>query len=79
MTIKKHVHILLSENASGTVGYCETCHVVELEFSAISLRLDEQSLEMLSTLLKDAQFRLNVYLTEKQKFTPKQPTDLMFH
>jgi hypothetical protein len=79
MATKKHIHILLAENQSGSVGYCESCHVVELEFGAISLRLDEQSLEMLSTLLRDANFRLNVYQKEKQRFKQDLPADLMFH
>lgn len=79
MATKKHVHILLVENQSGSVGYCESCHVVELEFGAISLRLDEQSLEMLSNLLKDANFRLNVYQKEKQRFAQTLPANLMFH
>ena len=79
MATKKHIHILLAENQSGSVGYCESCHVVELEFGAISMRLDEQSLEMLSTLLRDANFRLHVYQKEKQCFKQDLPADLIFH
>jgi len=79
MSSKRHAHILLSENQSGSVGFCETCNVVELEFGAISLRIDEQSLASLGTLLKDATHRLTVYKNEKHRFMANQPEDLMFH
>lgn len=79
MSSKRHAHILLAENQSGSVGFCETCNVVELEFGAISLRIDEESLARLSTLMKDATHRLTVYKSEKQRFTAKLPEDLMFH
>ncbi len=79
MSSKKHAHILLSENQAGSVGFCETCNVLELEFGAISLRIDEQSLTYISKLLKDAEFRLNAYKNEKQRFLNNIPEDLMFH
>lgn len=79
MSAKEHPQILLSENQSGSVGYCESCQVVELEIGAISLRVDEQSLEMLSALLKNATYRLNVYKKEKYRFTQDLPEKLMFH
>lgn len=79
MTAKKHPHILLAESSAGTVGYCETCHVVELEIGAISLRIDENTLALLGRLLRDADYRLNVYQNEKHKFTQNLPADLLFH
>ncbi|MGB2831746.1 MAG: hypothetical protein WBC07_02275 [Methylotenera sp.] len=78
-TKKQHAHILLVENQAGIVGYCETCHVVELEISAISIRVDENTLALLGRLLKDADCRLNIYQNEKQKFMQATPADLMLH
>lgn len=79
MSAKKHPHILLAENQAGTVGYCETCHVVELEIGAISLRIDENTLALLGRLVRDADYRLNVYQNERQKFKNDAPLDLMLH
>jgi hypothetical protein len=79
MSAKKHPQILLAENKSGSIGYCESCQVVELVIGAISLRVDEQSLEIISALLKDATYRLNVYKKEKYRFTQDLPEELMFH
>jgi len=79
VTAKKHPHILLAENHAGSVGYCESCHVVELEIGAISLRVDENTLALLGRLLRDADYRLNAYQNERQKSTQYLPEDLRFH
>lgn len=80
MAVKKqHPHILLAENQAGMASYCDTCHVIELEIGAFSLRVDETSLALLSELLRDANYCLNVYQKERQKFTQDTPADLMFH
>lgn len=79
MAVKKHPHILLAENHAGTASFCDACKVIELEIGAISLRVDESSLALLSELLKVANYRLNVYQKERQKFTQDTPADLMFH
>lgn len=79
MASKRHAHILLSENQAGSVGFCETCNVIELEFGAISLRIDEPSLSGLCKLLQDAEHRLNIYKNEKKRFIAHTPEDLLFH
>ncbi|MDO9365841.1 MAG: hypothetical protein Q7T58_05840 [Methylotenera sp.] len=79
MSAKKHPHILLAENHAGTASYCDTCHMVELEIGAISLRVDENTLALLGRLLRDADYRLNVYQNERQKFIQDLPSDLRFH
>lgn len=76
---KPHIHILLAENQAGTVSFCDACKVIELEIGTISLRVDENTLALLGRMLRDADYRLNVYQNEKQKFTQDLPADLMFH
>ena len=55
----QHARLLLAKNTAGAIAFCETCDVVEMEIGAISLRVDAESLEALSLLLKDANSRLN--------------------
>lgn len=75
----QHLRILLAKNESGSIAFCESCDVVELEIGAISVRIDAQSLEALSGLFKDANIRLNYYCSEKASFEQSQATDLSFH
>ena len=75
----QHSRILLAKNASGSVAFCESCDVIELEIGAISMRIDALSLEALSMLVKDADIRLNYYRLEKASFNPTQTTDIGFH
>lgn len=75
----QHSRILLARNASGSIAFCETCDVVELEIGAISMRVDAESLEALRGLFRDADTRLSFYRSEKASFEQNQTTDLSFH
>ena len=75
----QHARILLAKNISGSIAFCEACDVIEMEIGAISLRIDAESLEALSHLLKDADIRLNYYRLEKASMTQKPTADLSFH
>ena len=79
----EHMRILLAKNIAGSVAFCEACDVVEMVIGAISLRIDAESLESLSFLLKDADMRLNYYRLKKaitkQKQTHEQQTDINVH
>lgn len=50
-----------------------------MEIGAISLRIDAESLEALSSLLKDADIRLSYYRLEKASHMQQQAADLSFH
>lgn len=75
----QHSRILLAKNASGSVAFCESCDVIELEIGAISMRIDAPSLEALSMLVKDADIRLSYYRLEKASFNQTQTADIGFH
>jgi hypothetical protein len=79
----QHARLLLAKNTAGAIAFCEACDVVEMEIGAISLRIDAESLEALSLLLKDANTRLNYYRLEsasaEQKQAQKQAVDLSVH
>jgi hypothetical protein len=79
----QHTRILLAKNTAGAIAYCEDCDVVEMEIGAISLRIDIESLEVLSVLLKDADIRLSYYRLEKASAekmqAQKQAADLNMH
>jgi hypothetical protein len=79
----QHARVLLAKNNAGAIAFCEACDVVEMEIGAISLRIDAESLEALSILLKDANTRLSYYHLEmanaEQKQAQKQATDLGVH
>ena len=61
----QHTRILLAKNTAGAIAFCESCDVIEMEIGAISLRIDAESLEALSVLLKDADIRLSYYRLEQ--------------
>lgn len=79
----QHARILLAKNTAGAIAFCEACDVVEMEIGAISLRIDAESLEALSLLLKDANTRLHYYRLEngsgEQKQAQQQAADLSVH
>ena len=75
----QHARILLAKNTAGAVAFCESCDVVEMEIGAISLRIDAESLEALSILLKDADVRLSYYRLEKASIMERQAADLSMH
>ena len=79
----QHARILLAKNNAGAIAFCEACDVVEMEVGAISLRIDAESLEALSILLKDGNTRLSYYRLEmaiaEQKLAQKQAADLSVH
>jgi hypothetical protein len=79
----QHARVLLAKNNAGAIAFCEACDVVEMEIGAISLRIDAESLEALSILLKDANTRLSYYRLEmasaEQKLAQKQAADLSVH
>jgi hypothetical protein len=79
----QHNRVLLAKNTAGAIAFCDACDVVEMEIGAISLRIDTESLEALSGLLKDANTRLSYYRLEtasaEQKLAHKQATDLSVH
>ena len=75
----QHARILLAKNTAGAVAFCEGCDVVEMEIGAISLRIDAESLEALSILLKDADVRLSYYRLEKASIMERQAADLSMH
>jgi Zn finger protein HypA/HybF involved in hydrogenase expression len=60
--------ILLSGQAGFRVHYCETHHTVELEIGAMSLRLDEDALEMMSDSLAESVSKLHVLQATKGSF-----------
>jgi hypothetical protein len=68
----QHARLLLAKNTAGAIAFCEACDVVEMEIGAISLRIDAESLEALSLLLKDANTRLNYYRLESASAEKKQ-------
>ena len=74
-----HARNLLAKNSSGSIAFCEACDVVEMEIGAISLRIDAESLEALSSLLKDADTRLSYYRLEKASIMEKQAANLGMH
>lgn len=61
MTDNAHQRILLAKNTAGTVEFCDGCEVVELNVGATSLRFYMEELAVLSTLLRDADARLQYY------------------
>ena len=78
----QHTRILLAKNTAGAIAFCEACDVVEMEIGAISLRIDAESLEVLSVLLKDADIRLSYYRLEQastEKKAQKQTADSSVH
>lgn len=75
----QHSRILLAKNESGSIAYCESCDVVELEVGAISMRVDAQSLGALNGLFKDADIRLSYYRLEKASFEQRKMADSSFH
>jgi hypothetical protein len=79
----QHSRILLAKNIAGAIAFCEGCDVIEMEIGAISLRIDAESLEALSVLLKDADIRLSYYRLEKASAektqAQKQAADLNMH
>ncbi|HSI24199.1 MAG TPA: hypothetical protein VK952_01130 [Methylotenera sp.] len=79
----QHARLLLAKNTAGAIAFCEACDVVEMEIGAISLRIDAESLEALSQLLKDANTRLNYYRLEsanaEKKQAHQQAPDLSVH
>lgn len=75
----QHTRVLLAKNTAGAIAFCEACDVVEMEIGAMSLRIDAESLAALSSLLKDADIRLNYYRLEKASTIQKQATDLSVH
>ncbi len=79
MPKNQHVRLLLAKNTAGAIAFCEACDVVEMEIGAISLRIDAESLEALSLLLKDANTRLNYYRLENASIIQKQAVDLSVH
>lgn len=60
--------ILLSGQAGFRVHYCETHRTIELEIGAMSLRLDEDALELMSDALSDAVDRLHAVQSSKGSF-----------
>ncbi len=75
----QHARLLLAKNTAGAIAFCEACDVVEMEFGAISLRIDAESLEALSLLLKDASTRLNYYRLESASTMQQQTAGLSVH
>lgn len=79
----QHSRILLAKNTAGAIAFCESCDVIEMEIGAISLRIDAESLEALSVLLKDADIRLSYYRLEKANADKNQAqlqaADLSLH
>lgn len=75
----QHSRILLAKNTAGSIAFCEACDVIEMEIGAISLRIDAESLEALSNLLKDADVRLSYYRLEKVSMVQQSAADLSFH
>ena len=78
----QHTRILLAKNTAGAIAFCEACDVVEMEIGAISLRIDAESLEALSMLLKDADIRLSYYRLEQastEKKAQKLTVDSSVH
>lgn len=60
--------ILLSSQAGFRVHYCETHRTVELEIGAMSLRLDEDALEMMSASLTESVSKLHALHATKGSF-----------
>lgn len=63
-----HKRIVLSQNKSGKVEYCEGCDVVEMDIGPVSVRLHAQDLALFSTLMQEAEMHLRYYQLEKTKF-----------
>ncbi|WP_379032011.1 hypothetical protein [Methylophilus flavus] len=60
--------ILLSGQAGFRVHYCESHGTVELEIGAMSLRLDEDALEMMSDSLAESVSKLQALQATKGSF-----------
>ncbi|MEZ0288554.1 MAG: hypothetical protein ACAH05_06260 [Methylophilus sp.] len=60
--------ILLSGQAGFRVHYCESHGTVELEIGAMSLRLDEDALEMMSDSLAESVSKLQALRATKGSF-----------
>ncbi|MDP1766375.1 MAG: hypothetical protein Q8K83_05680 [Methylotenera sp.] len=75
----QHSRILLSQNESGGIRFCEACEVVEMEIGAVSLRVDSLSLDSLSKLLNEAAKCLSLLKNEKARFMQTTPTECNLH
>lgn len=64
-----HKRIVLNQNKSGKVEYCEGCDVVEMEIGPVSVRLHAKDLSLFSTLLQEAEMHLRYYQLEQTTFT----------
>jgi hypothetical protein len=60
--------ILLSGQAGFRVHYCEAHGTVELEIGAMSLRLDEDALELMSDSLSESVSKLHALRATKGSF-----------
>lgn len=63
-----HKRIVLNQNKSGKVEYCEDCDVVEVEIGPVSVRLHAQDLALFSTLMQEAEMHLRYYKVENTQF-----------
>lgn len=71
--------ILRAKNQNGAMAFYEACNVMEMETGAISLRMEAESLEAVSGLLKEADIRLSCYRLDKASYAQQQVADLSFH
>ena len=60
--------ILLAWQGGFRVHYCETHHKIELEIGAMSLRLDEHALEMMSESLSESVSKLHALQATQGSF-----------
>lgn len=68
-----HARMLLAKNTAGTVEFCGECEVVELNVGATSLRFYVEDLAVLSTLLRDAESRLQYYQLAQDSLAHMRP------
>lgn len=68
-----HARMLLAKNTAGTVEFCGECEVVELNVGSTSLRFYVEDLAVLSTLLRDADARLQYYQLAEDSMAQMRP------
>lgn len=59
--------VLLAQNVSGRLIYCESCEVVELVLGAVSMRIEAEALRALAALLQNAHTQLANFQQARQQ------------
>lgn len=78
-TQRNHAKIALSKNDAGTVRYCESCDVLEMDLGTMSVRLDSAMFDALSMLLSEAVKQLSLYKRNNPAVMEGNTYENIFH